>query len=96
MGPRALGNRSILADPRDPQMQDRLAHIKRREPFRPLAPAELVEHAAEFFEIEQRTCRMRSLLPWAARISAPGAFPREADVFLYLAPPHWNAYPPGR
>ena len=44
----------------------------------------------------QPTCRMRSLLPWAARISAPGAFPREANVFLYLAPLHWNAYPPGR
>jgi hypothetical protein len=28
--------------------------------------------------------------------SAPGAFSREANVFLYLAPLHWNAYPPGR
>jgi len=53
MGPRALGNRSILADPRDPQMKDWLTRIKRREPFRPFAPAVLVEHAAEFFEIEQ-------------------------------------------
>jgi carbamoyltransferase len=53
MGPRALGNRSILADPRDPQMKDRLTRIKRREPFRPFAPAVLVERAAEFFEIEQ-------------------------------------------
>jgi carbamoyltransferase len=53
MGPRALGNRSILADPRDPQMKDRLTRIKRRALFRPFAPAVLVEHVAEFFEIEQ-------------------------------------------
>jgi len=53
MGPRALGNRSILADPRDHQMKDRLTRIKRREPFRPFAPAVLVEHAAEYFEIAQ-------------------------------------------
>jgi len=54
MGPRALGNRSILADARDPQMKDRLnARIKQREPFRPFAPVVLAEHAAEFFEIDQ-------------------------------------------
>jgi carbamoyltransferase len=54
LGPRALGNRSILADARDPATKDRLnAQIKRREPFRPLAPAVLEDRAAEFFEIEQ-------------------------------------------
>jgi carbamoyltransferase len=54
MGPRALGNRSILADPRRPEMRDVLnAKVKRREPFRPFAPAVLVERAAEFFEIDQ-------------------------------------------
>ena len=54
MGPRALGNRSILADPRDVAIKDQLnARIKQREPFRPFAPAVLVERASEFFEIDQ-------------------------------------------
>jgi carbamoyltransferase len=54
LGPRALGNRSILADPRDPAMKDRInARVKHREPFRPFAPAILQERASEFFEIEQ-------------------------------------------
>jgi carbamoyltransferase len=54
MGPRALGNRSILADPRRPEMRDVLnAKVKKREPFRPFAPAVLVERANEFFEIDQ-------------------------------------------
>jgi carbamoyltransferase len=54
MGPRALGNRSILADARNAEMKDQLnARIKQREPFRPFAPAVLAERAAEFFEIDQ-------------------------------------------
>jgi carbamoyltransferase len=54
MGPRALGNRSILADPRRPEMRDVLnAKVKKRESFRPFAPAVLIERAHEFFEIDQ-------------------------------------------
>jgi len=54
MGPRALGNRSILADPRRPEMRDVLnTKVKKREPFRPFAPAVLLERASEFFEIDQ-------------------------------------------
>jgi carbamoyltransferase len=54
MGPRALGNRSILADARNPLMKDQLnARIKQREAFRPFAPVVLAERAAEFFEIDQ-------------------------------------------
>ena len=54
MGPRALGNRSILADPRRADMRDTLnAKIKQRESFRPFAPAVLLDRAAEFFEIAQ-------------------------------------------
>ncbi len=54
MGPRALGNRSILADPRKPEMRDTLnARIKKRESFRPFAPAVPIERAAEFFDIAQ-------------------------------------------
>jgi len=52
-GPRALGNRSILADPRDPKMKDRLnAKVKHRQAFRPFAPAVLAELASHYFEGE--------------------------------------------
>ena len=52
-GPRALGNRSILADPRNASIKDVLnAKIKRREPFRPFAPAILREEVAEWFETD--------------------------------------------
>jgi carbamoyltransferase len=50
-GPRALGNRSILADPRSPNMKETLnARIKHREMFRPFAPSILAERTGEFFE----------------------------------------------
>jgi carbamoyltransferase len=50
-GPRALGNRSILADPRPADMKDRINEaIKFREPFRPFAPSVLAERAAEYFD----------------------------------------------
>ncbi len=50
-GPRALGNRSILAHPGDPEMKDRLnLIIKHREPFRPFGASVLREHVGEFFE----------------------------------------------
>ncbi|NQT90738.1 MAG: carbamoyltransferase [Candidatus Omnitrophica bacterium] len=52
-GPRALGNRSILADPRNPAAKEILnSRVKKREPFRPYAPAVLEEKASEFFELE--------------------------------------------
>jgi len=51
-GPRALGARSIIADPRRPEMKDKLnSTIKFREPFRPFAPSVLEERANEFFDI---------------------------------------------
>jgi carbamoyltransferase len=50
-GPRALGNRSILADPRQPEIKDVLnLRIKHRESFRPFAPAVLEEYVDEYFE----------------------------------------------
>lgn len=53
-GPRALGHRSILADPRSPTIQrDLNVRVKGRESFRPFAPAVLWEHAAEWFEIDR-------------------------------------------
>jgi len=52
-GPRALGNRSILADPRDAKMKDMLNEkIKHRESFRPFAPSILEEYLSEYFELD--------------------------------------------
>lgn len=53
-GPRALGNRSILADPRDPDIKDKVNQIKQREPFRPFAPVILEEDAHEWFDMPAR------------------------------------------
>lgn len=51
-GPRALGNRSILADPRDPGMKDIVnTKIKFREPYRPFAPSVMAEWAERYFEL---------------------------------------------
>jgi len=51
-GPRALGNRSILADPRRAEMKDIVnVKIKFREPFRPFAPSVLAERAGEYFQL---------------------------------------------
>jgi carbamoyltransferase len=51
-GPRALGNRSILADPRNPEMKDIVnSKIKFREPYRPFAPSVLAERAEKYFEL---------------------------------------------
>lgn len=53
-GPRALGSRSIIADPRDPKMRDRInALVKKREEFRPFAPAVTYEAAAQYFDIRR-------------------------------------------
>ncbi len=55
-GPRALGNRSILADPRRVEMKDIVnTKIKFREPYRPFAPSVLAERAGEFFELPDAT-----------------------------------------
>lgn len=55
-GPRALGNRSILADPGHPEMRDRInAMVKKREAFRPFAPAVSAEQAHTWFEIKAGT-----------------------------------------
>jgi len=50
-GPRALGNRSILADPRDPLIKDKVNLIKQREPFRPFAPVVMEEYANKWFDM---------------------------------------------
>jgi carbamoyltransferase len=50
-GPRALGNRSLLADPRGTDIKDRVNEIKRRQQFRPFAPVILEELAHEYFDM---------------------------------------------
>jgi carbamoyltransferase len=69
-GPRALGNRSILADPRRAEMKEVVnARIKFREPFRPFAPAVLEERAAALFDLCEPERRhparfMLMVVPW--------------------------------
>jgi len=54
LGPRALGHRSIVADPRNPDMKARLnSEIKHRESYRPYAPSVLEEKASEYFEMDR-------------------------------------------
>jgi carbamoyltransferase len=73
-GPRALGNRSLLADPRGPEIKDKVNDIKRRQKFRPFAPIILEEHVAEYFDMPLNwsdsrymqviaTCRLPDLFP---------------------------------
>ncbi|MGH2770576.1 MAG: carbamoyltransferase C-terminal domain-containing protein [Actinomycetota bacterium] len=63
-GPRALGNRSILADPRPAHMKDTLnKEVKHREPFRPFAPAVLAGSAPEWFEHARASPFMLLVLP---------------------------------
>jgi carbamoyltransferase len=63
-GPRALGNRSIIADPRNPEMQKRLnLKIKYREGFRPFAPAVLEEDCANYFDLDRPSPYMLLVTP---------------------------------
>jgi carbamoyltransferase len=63
-GPRALGNRSILADPRDPRMQKKLnLKVKYRESFRPFAPSVLREHVSDWFDIDVDSPYMLMVAP---------------------------------
>jgi carbamoyltransferase len=50
-GPRSLGNRSLIADPRGTDIKEKVNDIKHRERFRPFAPAILAEHAHDYFDI---------------------------------------------
>ncbi len=75
-GPRALGHRSIAADPRDPAMKDRLnARVKRREAFRPFAPAVLEERCAEFFEMPRGQASPHMILVGDVRPEKRGVLP---------------------
>lgn len=71
-GPRALGNRSLLADPRTLEMKDRVNDIKRRQKFRPFAPAILEEHALDYFYMPQSESRYMS---YVYKCKRPEAIP---------------------
>jgi carbamoyltransferase len=63
-GNRALGNRSILADPRNPDIKEIInSTIKNREDFRPFAPAVLEEHYQEYFDTNQPSPYMSRIMP---------------------------------
>jgi carbamoyltransferase len=63
-GPRALGGRSIIGDPRNPEMQSIMnLKIKYRESFRPFAPAVKAEHVSDWFEIDRRSPYMLLVAP---------------------------------
>jgi carbamoyltransferase len=63
-GPRALGGRSILADPRRPDAKELLnTKIKRRESFRPFAPSILKEYVGEYFELDEPVPFMEKVFP---------------------------------
>ena len=67
-GPRALGNRSILGDPRSPTMQKTLnLKVKYRESFRPFAPSVLAEDVGEWFELERESPYMLQVAHVTAR-----------------------------
>jgi carbamoyltransferase len=78
-GPRALGNRSLLADPRGVDIKDRVNEIKRRQKFRPFAPVVLAEHVDEFFHMP-RGWSDASYMQIVARCRRPDLFPAVCHV----------------
>ncbi len=82
-GPRALGNRSIIADPRNPEMQKRLnLKIKYREGFRPFAPAVLEEDCADYFDLDRPSPYMLLVTPVRRERQIPG-LAGDADARMY-------------
>jgi carbamoyltransferase len=71
-GPRALGGRSILGDPRSTKMQSVMnLKIKYRESFRPFAPAVLSEDVAEYFDLKDSSPYMLIVAPVSAKLQSP-------------------------
>ena len=74
-GPRALGNRSLLADPRGKDMKDLVNTVKKRQKYRPFAPAILEEHAEEYFYGE-----VGPYMQFTAKCRKPNEFPAIVHV----------------
>jgi carbamoyltransferase len=73
-GPRALGNRSLLADPRGTEIKDKVNEIKRRQKFRPFAPVILEEYADDYFDMPRGFNNSR-YMQVIARCRHPNLFP---------------------
>jgi carbamoyltransferase len=73
-GPRALGNRSLLADPRGTEIKDKVNEIKRRQKFRPFAPVILEEHVDMYFDMPHGFNHSRYMQS-IARCRHPQLFP---------------------
>lgn len=78
-GPRALGNRSLLADPRRPEIKDRVNEIKRRQKFRPFAPVVLAELANDYFDM-QPGWHTHNYMQSVARCRQPDVYPAICHV----------------
>jgi carbamoyltransferase len=78
-GPRALGNRSLLADPRGAEIKDRVNEIKRRQKFRPFAPVVLAELASDYFDMPSGW-HTHDYMQSVARCRRPDAFPAVCHV----------------
>lgn len=71
-GPRALGGRSIIGDPRNPEMQSKMnLKIKFRESFRPFAPSVLAERASDYFELDTESPYMLLVAPVREALRKP-------------------------
>jgi carbamoyltransferase len=79
-GPRALGNRSLLADPRGPEIKDKVNEIKRRQQFRPFAPCILAEHVDELFDMPSGWASSSPYMQVIARCRRPDLFPAIVHV----------------
>ena len=71
-GPRALGHRSLLADPRGDKIKELVNKYKQREPFRPFAPMILAEHAADYFDMPVSSS---PYMQFTAKCKYPKRFP---------------------
>jgi|TARA_B100001094_G_scaffold277946_2_gene287099 carbamoyltransferase len=76
-GPRALGNRSLLADPRGKNIKDQMNEIKNRQKFRPFAPSVLEEHAHEIFDMPVRKSQFM-------QFTAPCKFPKKYPAICHV------------
>jgi carbamoyltransferase len=73
-GPRALGNRSLVADPRGNEIKDKVNEIKRRQKFRPFAPMILEERVHDYFEMP-KNINTSPYMQFVARCKHPTYFP---------------------
>ena len=100
-GPRALGNRSILADPRDPEIKNKVNLIKQRELFRPFAPVVMAEHASKWFDMDYESpymqytpkCLKPDLVPSVVHIDGTSrvqTVTQEQHPGLYEVLSKWN------